>query len=83
MKLLFDDSDNRKILTVKNIYDEILQFIAQSASKGKRNLSIYILDDDFNFKHTKPIVDKLSVMTGLEIYSEGSSLLRPSIHIKY
>jgi len=72
---------NKIIIDAKDVYEEILKHIESIASKGEREIVICFLDDSFEFKHIKPIVEKLTKLTGLKIHAEGSALTRPCIYV--
>ena len=78
--------DISETIETEDVYQEIMNQINVAASRGIRKTIIYFLDDDFKFKHIKPIVDRITKETkdaGVEIYAEGSSLIRPHLYIVY
>lgn len=83
MRILVETRSGSVTVDAKDVYQEILARISIAASWGERRITIYFLDGDFTFGHSKPIVDQLSKHTGLKIHAEGSSLIRTHICIEY
>jgi len=83
MKLSIEIDDDTTNLEAKDIYFEIQKYVAQAATKGKRQIKIWFMDDSFQFSHVKPIVDQLSKLIDLNVHAEGSSLIRTHICITW
>jgi hypothetical protein len=83
MKIMIEIEDETTMVDVKDVYSEIQKFVTLAATKGKREIKIWFMDDSFQFNHVKPIVDKLSKLFAMAIHAEGSSLIRTHIYIAW
>ena len=83
MKLMIEIDDDTATLEAKDIYPEIQKYVELAATKGKRQIKIWFMDDSFQFSHVKPIVDKLSKLVSMAVHAEGSSLVKTHIFITW
>ena len=84
MRLMIkSEMGNDRIVECKDVYNTIAECVMENVRMGERGVTIWFLDDFFEFNHVKPIVDKLSKMMSLSVHAEGSSLIRTHIVIKW